>query len=75
MDLENCKHAAQFRFAQPQNASVPPTPIPNATPFIDFGLKCACYRSHRVDNQDFVVMQMLNFSFLMRCEVQISRVA
>ena len=36
MDFENCKCAAQFPFAQPQNASV--VPIPNATPFIDFGL-------------------------------------
>ena len=36
MDFENCKCAAHFSFAQPQNASV--VPIPNAAPLIDFGL-------------------------------------
>ena len=34
MGFENCKKAAQFPFKQPQNTSL----VPNATPFIDFGL-------------------------------------
>ena len=53
MDFENCKCAAQFPFAQPQNASV--VPIPNATPFIDFGLNVLA-TGHvycKADNPDF----------------------
>ena len=53
MDFEKCKCAAQFPFAQPQNASV--VPIPNATPFIDFGLNVLAtgHVDCRADNPDF----------------------
>ena len=34
MDFENCKYAAPFTLAQTQNTYL----VPNAPPFIDFGL-------------------------------------
>ena len=53
MDFENCKCASQFPIAQPQNASV--VPIPNATPFIDFGLNVLAtgLKDCRADNLDY----------------------
>ena len=60
MDFENCKCAAQFPFAQPQNASV--VPIPNTTPFIDFGLNVLA-TGYELTIRIYVVMQPLNFPF------------
>ena len=73
MDFENCKCAAQFPFAQPQNASV--VPIPNAAPLIDFGLNVLATGHIELTIQISFVMQPFNFSFLIGCKVQISKSA
>ena len=73
MDFENCKCAAQFPFAQPQNASV--VPIPNATPFIDFGLNVLAtgHVDCRADNPDFCYHA--TFKLFVFSKVQISKSA
>ena len=73
MDFENCKCAAQFPFAQPQNAPV--VPIPNTTPFIDFGLIVLATGHIELTIRISVVMQPFNFLFLIGCKVQISKSA
>ena len=57
MDFENGKYAAQFPFAQPQNTFV----VPNATPFIDFGLNMLATGHVKPTIKISVVTQPLNF--------------
>ena len=64
LDFENCKCAAQFPFAQPQNAPV--VPIPNTTPFIDFGLNLLATGRIEPTIRISVVIRPLNFSFFNR---------
>ena len=58
MDFENWKYAAQFSFTQAQNILL----VPNATPFIDFGLNVLA-TGHELTIRIYVVMQPLNFPF------------
>ena len=57
MDFENCKYAAPFTFAQTQNTYL----VPNAPPFIDFGLNMLATGRVEPTIRISVVTQPLNF--------------
>ena len=62
MDFENCKYTAQFPLMQPKNTSV----VPNATPFIHFGLNMLAAGCVELKIRISVVTQPLNFPVLNR---------
>ena len=62
MDFESCNSAAQFAIPQSQNTSV----IPNATPFIDFGLNMLATGHVEPTIRISDVTQPLNFAVFNR---------
>ena len=62
MDIESCNSAAQFAITQSQNNFV----IPNAAPFIEFGLNMLATGHVGPTIRIFVVTQPLNFQVFNR---------
>ena len=67
MDFESCKYAAQFAISQSQNTSV----VPNATPFIDFGLNMLATGHVEPTIRISDVTQPLNFAVFNRVQCQL----
>ena len=66
MDFESCNSAAQVVFLQSQNSFV----IPNATPFVEFGLNMLAGHTGHVGPtiRFFDVKQPLNFAVFHRVQ-------
>ena len=64
MDFESCNPAAQFAIQQSQNSFV----IPNATPFIEFGLNMLATGHVGPTIRIFDVTQPLSFAVFNRVE-------
>ena len=62
MGYENFENAAQFPFMQPKSTSL----VPNATPFIDFGLNLLATGRVELTIRISVVVRPLNLSFFNR---------
>ena len=68
MDFESCNPAAQFAIQQSQNSFV----IPNATPFIEFGLNMLATGHVGPTIRIFDVTQPLSFAVFNRVEHYLS---
>ena len=66
MDFESCNSAAQFAIPQSQNSFV----IPNATPFIEFGLNMLATGHVGPTIRIFDVTQPLSFAVFNRVEIR-----